>query len=82
MLMLSRRLNEVIRIGDGIAIKVLKLTGNQVKLGFDVPSEIPVHREEVYQRILVETKNQTTLGQSREKPLDKRSKARANARQV
>jgi carbon storage regulator len=50
MLILSRRPNESIRIGDDIAITVFEIKTNQVRLGISAPSEIPVHREEVYMR--------------------------------
>lgn len=63
MLLLNRNVNEVIRIGDAISITVVKVHGNQVKLGFTVPKEIPIYREEVYQRILHENNSQTILGQ-------------------
>lgn len=78
MLMLSRRLNEVIRIGDVITIKVIKLSGQQVKLGFEVPADISVHREEVYQRILAEQNSTTILGQRKGKTTKKNNKVRAN----
>ena len=51
MLMLTRRVNEVIRINDDIAITVVELRGNQVRLGIDAPQEVAVHREEIYERI-------------------------------
>ena len=55
MLILTRRNGETIRIGDDIEVTVLAVTGNQTRIGIDAPQEIPVHREEVYQRILEET---------------------------
>lgn len=54
MLVLSRRLEETLIIGDDIRIKVLGISGNQIRIGIDAPREISVHREEVYQRIQAE----------------------------
>jgi carbon storage regulator len=51
MLVLSRRQGEGIVIGDGIMVTVLATEGGRVKLGIVAPAEVPVHREEVYQRI-------------------------------
>lgn len=62
MLMLSRRQHEIVRIGDDIVITVMKIGSNQVKLGFDVPKSIPVHRDEIYQRIN-SNQNSTISGQ-------------------
>jgi len=58
MLVLSRSLGEMIRIGDDIKVVVLEVRSGQVKLGIDAPTEVKVHREEVYQRILAEQVNQ------------------------
>ncbi|AOE80469.1 MULTISPECIES: carbon storage regulator CsrA [Pseudomonas] len=52
MLVLSRAVGEVISIGDDIAVHILELNGNQVKLGVEAPSGVHVHRAEVYQKIL------------------------------
>ena len=51
MLVLSRKLDESIRIGDEISVKVLGVSGQQVRLGIDAPREMSVHRDEVYRRI-------------------------------
>jgi carbon storage regulator len=51
MLVLSRKRNETLVIGNGITVTVLAVDGDRVKLGIVAPSEVPVHREEVYERI-------------------------------
>ena len=51
MLVLSRKQGEGIVIGGGVTVTVLEMNGNQVKLGFTAPKEVPIHREEVHQRI-------------------------------
>ncbi len=51
MLILTRRVGESLMIGDDVNITVLGIKGNQVRLGVNAPKEIPVHREEIYQRI-------------------------------
>lgn len=54
MLILTRRPGESVKIGDDITVTVLGIKGNQLRLGFTAPAHIPVHREEVYQRIQAE----------------------------
>ncbi len=56
MLILTRRPNESIYIGENIRIKVLSLQGKQVKLGIDVPDDMTVYREEVYLRVTEENR--------------------------
>ena len=51
MLILTRRIGEVLRIGDDVSITILGVKGNQVRIGIDAPKDVAVHREEIYQRI-------------------------------
>jgi carbon storage regulator len=51
MLILTRKLGEVIRIGDDVAVRVLEIRGNQVRLGVDAPASVRIYREEIYRAI-------------------------------
>lgn len=51
MLILTRRINERLIIANDIEVIVLGIKGNQVRLGINAPDEIPVHREEIQQKI-------------------------------
>ncbi|MFA9558926.1 carbon storage regulator CsrA [Evansella sp. AB-rgal1] len=48
MLVLTRKTNEAIKIGDDIEIKVLSVDGDQVKIGISAPRHVDIHRKEVY----------------------------------
>lgn len=59
MLLLTRRIGESICIGEGenkIVVTVISIHGNQVRAGIEAPKSVPVHREEVYERIQEEKK--------------------------
>lgn len=51
MLVLTRHVDEAIMIGEETVVKVLAISGRQVRIGVSAPSDVAVHREEVYQRI-------------------------------
>jgi carbon storage regulator len=51
MLVLSRRVGEALIIANDIKVEILGVNGNQVRIGVDAPREVPVHREEILDRI-------------------------------
>jgi carbon storage regulator len=51
MLVLSRKQKQSIRIGDDIQITVVQVEGNRVRLAIEAPRHVPVHREEIAERI-------------------------------
>ena len=51
MLVLSRKLNQAIMIGDDVRVIVVAVDRDQVKIGIEAPREISVHRSEVYEEI-------------------------------
>ena len=52
MLILTRKLEEVINVGDKMTIKILSIKDGQVKLGIEAPKDLPIYRGELYQEIL------------------------------
>ena len=56
MLILARKVGEAIAISDDIKIRVVDIKGGQVRLGVEAPSNVAVHREEIYLRILEENR--------------------------
>jgi carbon storage regulator len=51
MLILTRKLGEVIRVGDQVTVRVLEVRGSQVRLGVEAPADVRIYREEVYRAI-------------------------------
>jgi len=51
MLILTRKLGETVMVGDNITVAIVGVKGTQVRLGISAPIDVPVHREEIYDRI-------------------------------
>lgn len=60
MLVLSRKRDEKIVIGDRIVITIVEVRGDKVRLGIEAPTDVPVHRQEVYDAIRRSTENGKT----------------------
>ena len=54
MLILTRRINESLRVGDDVTVTVVAVKGNQVRIGINAPKDVEVHREEIYERVQAE----------------------------
>jgi carbon storage regulator len=62
MLVLTRKSNQSIMIGDDIEVSVLSVTGEKVRIGIQAPRDIPVFRKEVY----IEIQQERAQGDARE----------------
>lgn len=51
MLVFTRKRNEAIIVGDGIEIRVLRVGSDSVRIGVTAPSDVKVHRQEIYQLV-------------------------------
>lgn len=60
MLVLSRKKSEKIMIGDDIVVTVVEIRGDKVRIGFDAPDDVSVHRQEVYDAIQESKRLETT----------------------
>jgi len=57
MLVLTRKSNESVVLGNNIEVKVLSIRGDQVSLGFAAPKQMRIHRKEVFDAIQLENRN-------------------------
>lgn len=68
MLILTRRTGETVMIGNEITLTILGVKGNQVRIGINAPKNVPVHREEIYERIKRELQGGEVDGNVAEEP--------------
>lgn len=61
MLVLTRKLGEVLRIGQGITVRIIDVKGKQIKIGIEAPPELLIYREEVYEKIQAENRLSSSL---------------------
>lgn len=70
MLILTRRVGETVTIGPNseIAVTILGVKGNQVRVGVQAPKEVAVHRQEIYDKIRRENNGGSVPSNSQEAP--------------
>jgi len=76
MLILTRRVGETLMIGDSVTVTVLGVKGNQVRIGINAPKNVPVHREEIYERIKRELSGGEVNGNVQDAPPEASAPAR------
>jgi len=64
MLVVSRKVDEKIIIGDDITVMIVSIRGDKVRIGIEAPKQVPVHREEVYKAIHAEKTDSQKLPDS------------------
>ena len=64
MLILTRRVDESLMIGNEVVVTILNVKGKQVRIGINAPKEITVHREEIYNKIKTEQRQATSTSPS------------------
>ncbi len=63
MLILNRKLNESIKLGDDIEIKIVGIEGDQIKIGIDAPKSVDIYRKEIYLKIQQENQEASTMSE-------------------
>ncbi|MBF0463478.1 MAG: carbon storage regulator CsrA [Nitrospirae bacterium] len=62
MLVLTRKSEEAIKLGDSITITVVEIKGNKVRLGIEAPTGVRIYRQELYEKIKSENILSVGLG--------------------
>ncbi|MBP6177778.1 MAG: carbon storage regulator CsrA [Anaerolineales bacterium] len=65
MLVISRKINESITIGDNIVVTILDIEGDRIKIGIDAPRELTILRQEVFQAVKSQEKIQELLAEDK-----------------
>jgi carbon storage regulator len=65
MLVLSRKVGEKVNIGYNVVVTVLEARGKRIRIGFECPTSVPIHRSEVYNRIQ-ESSNSNSINRLQE----------------
>lgn len=63
MLVISRKVDESLIIGDKITVTILAIEGDRIKIGIDAPRDLPILRQEVYQAVQDQTKLQELMAE-------------------
>ncbi len=64
MLILTRKIGEIVAIGEDVKVQIVDIKGRLVRLGITAPTSLEVHREEVFQRIQEQNRQSLTLAPS------------------
>lgn len=70
MLILTRKLDESIIIGNDIEVKVVGISGSQVHIGISAPAEVPIYRQEVYEQVKAGNREAVRAPQDRKTSVD------------
>jgi carbon storage regulator len=54
VLILTRKVGEALRVGEEVTVTVMGIKGNQVRIGINAPTDVEVHKEEIYERVRAE----------------------------
>ena len=65
MLIITRRAGQKVMLGDDVAVHVMEIAGNNVRLGIDAPKEMPVYREEIW--VAVKEENESAANTAAER---------------
>lgn len=68
MLVLSRKANEAIVVGNNVIITIIDVRGDRVRVGIDAPLDVSVHRQEVHDRICAGEPKSEPVDRDRENP--------------